>query len=246
MAYGPDELFVEGDVETLGKRCISRNTRPGTIAAVSGAPLLATLTPMAFNTATQKWNVWAYSTGEVNTITDTGTTTGGTYTITVNGETTTAIAYDAANATILAALNALGNVDAGDVVLSGGGAAGPNTAPLVLTWGGKFSNQDVAVSIDSSGVTGGGSFVMTTVAGAANGVDGSGGLAFIWPQPVQTSATDDTLANMTYNADIHIADIAIPDGQTLANLKTALRRYGRLNNFNFDGLTAANQTDTTP
>jgi hypothetical protein len=96
MAYGADELVASVSFPSVGLRCVSKQTRPATIAPVSGAPLLALLTPMAFNTALQKWVVWAYSTGEVTTITSSGTTSGGTFTITVDGETTTAIAYNAA------------------------------------------------------------------------------------------------------------------------------------------------------
>jgi hypothetical protein len=57
------------------------------------------------------------------------------------------------------------------------------------------------------------------------GIDGSGGLAFVWPIALQTDATNDTLGNLSFDAIIHLGDIPIPAGQTLANLKTALRRF---------------------
>lgn len=232
-AYGANEQFASAAGLGSGLRCIPALIKAATIAAVSGAPTLAKLTPMAYNTSTNKWNVWTYSAGEVTTLTKSGTVSGGTFTLTVNGDTTTAIAYNASNATVLAALVALGTVNAADVVLTGGAI---NSAALVATWGGQFTNQDITVSIDGALLTGGGSYVLTTVAGSANGADGSVGLAFVWPEAVVTSATDDTLANLLFAGEIHLDDIVVPSGETLANLKIVLQKYARKNNFNIQGL----------
>lgn len=58
----------------------------------------------------------------------------GNYTITLNGETTSNIAYNANAATVQAALEALTHVGVGDVVVSGGVGASGGGTPYVLTW----------------------------------------------------------------------------------------------------------------
>lgn len=72
--------------------------------------------------------------GAVHTITISGTPTGGTFTITYSTQTTAAIPYNATAAQVQAALEALSNVDPGDVTVTGG--PGPTTA-FTLTWGGS-------------------------------------------------------------------------------------------------------------
>lgn len=59
-------------------------------------------------------------TNHVETLTTTGTPTGGTFTLTYMGWETAAIAFDAAAAAVQAALEALPSVGAGDIVCSGG------------------------------------------------------------------------------------------------------------------------------
>jgi hypothetical protein len=53
-------------------------------------------------------------------LTITGVPTGGTFTLTYNGQTTSAIAYDANAATVQAALAALSNIGVGNVAVTGG------------------------------------------------------------------------------------------------------------------------------
>jgi len=84
-----------------------------------------------------------------------GTVSGGTYTITIDDQETSALNHDDANATIVAALNALSNVASGDIVLTGGTL--PGTA-LVLTFAQAFVGIDVPVVVDSSSLTGGGTY----------------------------------------------------------------------------------------
>jgi hypothetical protein len=88
----------------------------------------------------------------VQTITLTGTPTGGNFTISWDGEgPTTAIAYNAAAATVQTALETLANVDTGDIVVTGS-AGGPWT----LTWANDYANIDVPlVTCNSAGLTGG-------------------------------------------------------------------------------------------
>lgn len=73
----------------------------------------------------------AGGTAEVQTVTITGTPTGGTFTLTYAGQTTAAIAYNANAAAVQAALEALSNLDTGDVAVGGG--PGPGT-PWTVTF----------------------------------------------------------------------------------------------------------------
>ena len=67
-----------------------------------------------------------------------GTPTGGTFTLTFAGQTTSAIAYNASNATIDAALEALSNIGAGDVTIGGGTL--PGSAVTVTFVRGRHSS----------------------------------------------------------------------------------------------------------
>jgi hypothetical protein len=91
-------------------------------------------------------------TNEVQTITTTGTPTGGTFTLTYKGATTTPIAYNAAAATIDTALEALATLEAGEVTCSGGALP---TAVVVTFTGESAATNVSALTVDYSGLTGG-------------------------------------------------------------------------------------------
>lgn len=93
-------------------------------------------------------------TNEIQTVTVNAT--GGTFTITYSGQTTAAIAFNAAASAVTSALEALSNIAPGDVVVTGGpGAAGGGT-PYTLTFGGTLANQNVAaVTTGAGSLTGG-------------------------------------------------------------------------------------------
>lgn len=106
-------------------------------------------------------NTLDFENDEVQTITKTGTVSGGNFTLEFqhpsNGtsETTANIAYDANAATIQAAIIALSMFVSGDVVVTGGPAS---TNPIVLTFGGNFANTKMPlVAVEDAGITGGGS-----------------------------------------------------------------------------------------
>lgn len=108
--------------------------------------------------------LFAGGTNEVQT--ETVTATGGTRTITVINpvtgvsRTTTALAYNASAATIQAALIALDNVDAGDIVVSG---------TYVYTFGGNFAGRDIQPLVVNTGsLTGGSSSFAETTPGVDN------------------------------------------------------------------------------
>lgn len=110
---------------------------------------------------------------EVQTLTRSGSVTGGTFTISITIEgktgTTEAIAYDASTAVILAALlkksgsaSAMGKIfKAGDVTV--GGAWG---SAMTLTFAGRYAAANMpAVTVGNGSITGGGTIVVATSTG---------------------------------------------------------------------------------
>lgn len=100
-------------------------------------------------------------TDEIQAITETGTVTGGTFTITYSGQTTAAIDYDATAEEIQAALEALSNLAPGDVFVVGG--------PIYLRrvhirFAGTLEGTNVAeITVSSASLTGGGTYVPSTL-----------------------------------------------------------------------------------
>jgi hypothetical protein len=121
-------------------------------------------------TATGLYGPYAGQTNEVQTVTITGSPTGGTFTLTYAGQTTAPIAYNASAATVQAALAALSNIGdtdtTADVAVSG--SAG---GPYAVTFKGVQGGTDVAQMTATGSFTGGTSpavGVSTTTAGGAN------------------------------------------------------------------------------
>jgi hypothetical protein len=82
-------------------------------------------------------------------VTITGSPSGGNWTLTLNGETTGNIAFNAAASTVQAALEALTSVTAGDVTVSG-------DEPYTITMGGSYSSTWFnTLTADGSSLTGG-------------------------------------------------------------------------------------------
>lgn len=109
---------------------------------------------------------------DVQTITVSGTPTGGSFRLSFMGQTTAAIAYNAAAAAVQAALEALTTIGTGGVVCSGG--AFPGT-PVVVTFAGDLVNRwQPLVTLYSNSLTGGSSptatIAHTTPGGAAGGM----------------------------------------------------------------------------
>lgn len=88
---------------------------------------------------------------EVQSLSISGGPTGGTVTLTFAGQTTAPIAYNATAATVQAALVALSNVAAGDIVATGG----PLPAAVTLTFGGQYARTNVAQITATHALTGG-------------------------------------------------------------------------------------------
>ena len=101
---------------------------------------------------------------EFATIAKTGTVSGGTFTLSVGGETTAAIAYNATAAAIQTALELLDNVEPGEIVATGGPAG---TTDVVLTWSTRGDKPNITLATGS--LTGGGSYAATVTAGTEGG-----------------------------------------------------------------------------
>lgn len=102
------------------------------------------------------------ATSEVQTITVTGTPTGGTFTLGFDGETTGTIAFDAANTVVDTALEALPNLAPGDVTVTGG--PGPGT-PWVVTFNSALGDVPLMTLVTNS-LTGGTAPTVTITPGA--------------------------------------------------------------------------------
>jgi hypothetical protein len=106
-------------------------------------------------------SVVADGANEAQTVTVTGSPTGGTFTLTWSGQTTSAIAYNATALTVRQALEALSNIEAGSVTVTGS-AGGPYTVTFT-------SGADVAAMTASGASLTGGSSPGVTIATATAG-----------------------------------------------------------------------------
>jgi hypothetical protein len=124
-------------------------------------------------TATGLYVPYGGNVNEVQTITVDAT--GGTYTISYGGDTTSAIAFNATAAAVQSALETgIDEIDVGDVRVTGGpGAAGGGT-PYTLTFGGQYAGTNVAQVTTTATLTGGAATatVATGTGGAAGGTTG--------------------------------------------------------------------------
>jgi hypothetical protein len=104
---------------------------------------------------------------ERQTVTITGSPTGGDFTLTFDGQTTAAIAYNASAATVEAALEALSTIGQGNVQVTGA-AGGPYTVEFV----GELANENVAALTASGAGLTGGTTPGVTIATATSGAEG--------------------------------------------------------------------------
>lgn len=238
MALSANELFASNSVDpTL--RVDATTIMPKKFAAGSGT--IAVLSPVAFNTSTNDWVLWSAATLESSTITANATpNTGGTFTLSVNGETTAAIAFDATAADIQAALLLLSNVEPGDVSAAAttGVDLGDASAVVTLTWQGNFAGTAPVVSLNDGSLTGGSgdhALAEATAGVASNGADVIRG--FLHPDALTLAAAEEVLGQVMLEGTIHYEDIPLPAGETVADLKAALRSGLRERGIHVQGLT---------
>jgi hypothetical protein len=156
----------------------------GTHYAVSANPLFQNRNvmksgiPLGKVTASGLYAPYSGPRSEVQTVTITGAPTGGTYTLTWSGQTTAAIPYNATAAQVKTALEALSNINVGDVAVSGG--PHPGTA-IVVTFGGQYLGDDQPAMTATASLTGGSTpavaIATTTAGGGASASDGTEVLA---------------------------------------------------------------------
>jgi hypothetical protein len=106
-------------------------------------------------------------TAEVQTLTNTGPTTAGTYVLTYDGQPTAAIPHNSTAAQVATALAALTNLDADDIAVTGGPFPG---TPIVVTFDVAAGNVP-ALTVNNTGLTGGTVGVATSTPGAGGGDD---------------------------------------------------------------------------
>lgn len=137
-------------------------------AAGSSGAELAWFAPTGTAAPTDATTALTAPVNEVQTVTITGTPTGGTFTLTYAGQTTAGIAYDATAGAVQTALAALSNIGPNDVLVTGG--PGPGTA-YIVTFRGTLGYTDVALlTASATSLTGGTTPAVTpvqTTAGSA-------------------------------------------------------------------------------
>ncbi len=134
---------ADGGPTTLGLPTMAVSTEGGgtseSLTSLSSASFIQTQDAQSSKTRIDGYPSTAVD--EVQTISIiNGSPAGGSFKLTLNGETTAAIQYDADFTDIQDALLALDSVDTGDVVCSGG----PLTSGVEVTFGGNLAGMDVA------------------------------------------------------------------------------------------------------
>lgn len=148
----------------------------------------------------------------VQTLDDGGTASGGTFTLTYDGQTTAAIDYDETASNVEAALDLLSNVVTAAISVSGGTL--PST-PMVFTFDGASvaaSDQPLLVA-DGALLTG--SSPAYAVVETVQGSRGSGAPAgdikgFVYPTDVVLSEDGDVYGVTMRKGAIHRADVELP------------------------------------
>lgn len=131
--------FFTEDAYAVWKRCDESLvvTMPTCVNGGYGGPITVTCNAPA---------------NEVQSLATSGSPTGGTITLTFQGQTTAPIAYNAAAAAVQSALEALSNVEAGEITAAGGALG---TAPVTLTFSGRYAGANVPKITVTSALTGG-------------------------------------------------------------------------------------------
>lgn len=198
--------------------------RPGTLVAQTGAPELPHLTPLVKSGL--NWAVFDDDDGtaQVNVITaDATTATDGTFTLTIEGQTTAAIDHDAAAAAIVTAIEALGYAETTDfTVVDGGGglAANSGTATITFIDDGALSGP-VSITADFSALVGNAHVLSETTPGTLGAGDEIHGL--LWaPLGQETDATLEVTIQVFRRGRVEAADIPLPSGVSRSSVEAAL------------------------
>jgi len=131
--------------------------------AITSPPSLGSLPSGSLHTA------YGYAADDLQTISFNGNPTGGSFTLTFNGHTTSSISYSTSltAATVQSALAGLTGVGSGNVAVTG-----PNGGPFVVRFMGSLSGVQQPQMTDSSSLTGGTSPTVSIVTSQPGGDDG--------------------------------------------------------------------------
>lgn len=111
-------------------------------------------------------NLPCSGTNEQHRLFRSGNVSGGTFKLTYSGQQTAAIAFDADEAAVTSALEALSNIGVGDVSVTFTGATEFRSATqVVIEYKGALAQTDVPQITIQSSLTGGGSFSVSTLGG---------------------------------------------------------------------------------
>lgn len=229
MTLSQDELFQSNAGPTY-PRVIPKTVQPKQFASGSGTiPKLALL---AVKTSTGFWVPFDADAGtdEVSTVTANATpATDGTFTLSVEGEETVAIDHDAAPAAVLAALEGLEGIDAGDVAvaMTSGADLGDSSAVMQITFQGNLKGKDLDVAANFAGLTGNTHVLAEATAGVdADGVNVAKG--FVWDNDVTSGAeaitldaSNEIMRSVMLGGQVHRDDVPL-NGQTQAAVDAAL------------------------
>lgn len=179
---------------------------------LQGRNVLKSGLPLGKLTASGLYAPYSGPTSEVQTVTVTGTPTGGTYTLTWSGQTTAAIPYNATAAQVKTALEGLSNIAVGDVTVAGGPQ--PGTA-VSVTFVGAYLGEDVAAMTATASLTGGTSPGVTiataTAGGAASASDGTQTLAgFLLEETAFVPGSTKCGGVLLWQCEVYASKLPIP------------------------------------
>ena len=138
------------------------------------------------------------ATSELQTMSRVSSPTGGTYTLTYEGQTTSAIAHDANTDTIKAALEALSTVNTGDITV-GGGANGLADGDVTFTFSTKLGDVSMIYADGTNLVAAGDPTMVETTKGIA---------AYI-------SRSSNTVDDVIFGVALHLHDTTDASGEEL-------------------------------
>lgn len=228
MALQPKELFGASVPQLPNLRAYPHEggISVGQLAALAADADVAHLTPMQYSSATGFHSVWTAGTNEVSTITANATpATAGTFTLSLDGETSAPIAFDATAAIVQAALEAMSNIAPGDVSAadSGGGVdLGDASHVVTLSWGGALAGLPLAVSADMSGLTGNAHVLAEATPGAGSGQEVD---SLLWAPDVVHKGllAGETMIQLLKRGVVDARDVPLPAGETQSVLDSSLK-----------------------
>jgi hypothetical protein len=228
MALQPKELFGDAVPQLPNLRAYpaENGISVGSLAALGADADVAHLTPLTHSSASGFYSIWTGAAGveEVSTITSDATpASAGSFTLTVDGVESAAIAFDATAAEIELALEAMSNISSGDVaaVATAEADLGVASAIVTLTWGGDWADRDIEISADMTGLTGNAHVLAEATPGTSVGtVD-----ALLWA-PDEAHAgllAGETLIQAFKQGLVHADDVVLPAGESQNSLYAQLK-----------------------